>query len=552
MLRSFFSLAMLSASRQAAFRRAVVVHLVIVTAGALVVHVRGPDAAPILGQMLLIAGIVEGAILIGWRLTQLPKSQALEFLLVSPMNPRWVLLAEAAVGLTRLALVTLAGLPILALLAASGSKHDLNNTFITPIDLGPLLIMPFTWGAVTGLGLTTWAYEPLAVRRWVERGTVVMILIYLIVGVLAIDHLRIWLEWLPKFTLPIGADGITIDIGWLLLRSFEAFHIYNPFAMMDFWLKLPEHRVLGLDRMIGLEIASLVTIALLLVRSSARLKGHFHDRHYKPIRDPGSADRGTMGDKPLSWWAVRRVTEYSGRINLWLAAGFGLIYAAYTVAGPAWPPWLGQRVFLLVEHVGGIPAVAASLIVLAAVPASFQYGLWDSNAQDRCRRLELLLLTGLEGRDYWDAAAAAAWRRGRGYFGTALILWLAAWWAGKMDICQLSAAVAGGTVLWGLYFTLGFQAFSRGLQANGLGSLLTLGLPMVVVGLSYSNWSNLAEFLPPGNVYYAAARSDMILPMIGSLLMAAAALALARLGLARCDHDLRRWYDLHHGQRGIE
>ena len=48
----------------------------------------------------------------GWRLTQIPKSQALEFLLVSPLRPRRLFLAEALVGLTRLALVTLSGLPL--------------------------------------------------------------------------------------------------------------------------------------------------------------------------------------------------------------------------------------------------------------------------------------------------------------------------------------------------------------------------------------------------------------------------------------------------------
>ena len=63
---------------------------------------------------------------------------------------------------------------------------------------------------------------------------------------------------------------------------------------------------------------------------------------------------------------------------------------------------------------GGIPVLATALVVLAAVPAAFQYGLWDSNTPDRCRRLELLLLTGLTARDYWEAAAAAAWRRGAG------------------------------------------------------------------------------------------------------------------------------------------
>ena len=61
--------------------------------------------------------------------------------------------------------------------------------------------------------------------------------------------------------------------------------------------------------------------------------------------------------------------------------------------------------------------------MLAAVPAAFQYGLWDSTDQDRCRRLELLLLTDLSGDDYCHAALAAAWRRGRGYFVVAVVLW---------------------------------------------------------------------------------------------------------------------------------
>ena len=70
--------------------------------------------------------------------------------------------------------------------------------------------------------------------------------------------------------------------------------------------------------------------------------------------------------------------------------------------------------------------IATALMLLATVPAAFQYGLWDSSAQDRCRRLELLLLTRLDARDYWEAAAAAAWRRGRGYFAVAVLLWAAA------------------------------------------------------------------------------------------------------------------------------
>src|SRR5579862_7858155 len=119
----------------------------------------------------------------------------------------------------------------------------------------------------------------------------------------------------------------------------------------------------------------------------------------------------------------------------------------------------------MVDSAGGVAGLTTGLVLLAAVPAAFQYGLWDSNAQDRCRRLELLLLTRLEPRDYWNAAAAAAWKRGRGYFAIALMLWCAAALAGRMTFTQLLVAVAVGETLWGLYFALGFRAFARGARA---------------------------------------------------------------------------------------
>src|SRR6266481_3342893 len=118
MLRSFFALAAQSPGRQQAFRQIVLAHLLLVTGGAGALHAYALSAgnnaagAPILGHLLLITGIVEGAMLIGWRLTQLPKSQALEFLLVSPLRPRRVFVAESLVGLVQLTLTTLAGLPI--------------------------------------------------------------------------------------------------------------------------------------------------------------------------------------------------------------------------------------------------------------------------------------------------------------------------------------------------------------------------------------------------------------------------------------------------------
>src|SRR3954466_972935 len=133
MLTSFFALGMVAPNRQRAFRTAGIAHLALVSALAAAL-VRSPAALPLAGQVLLIAGIVEGAVLVGWRLTQLPQSQALEFLLVSPLQPKRVFHGETAVGLARLALISLAGLPVLILLALAGR--------ITPEDVPVLLVMP--------------------------------------------------------------------------------------------------------------------------------------------------------------------------------------------------------------------------------------------------------------------------------------------------------------------------------------------------------------------------------------------------------------------------
>src|SRR5262249_53704162 len=216
-----------------------------------------------------------------------------------------------------------------------------------------------------------------------------------------------------------------------------------------------------------------------------------------------------------------------GRINLWLAGGFGALYALYLVAGDGWPAWLGKRVFQMCDGAGGPAALATGLVLLAAVPAAFQYGLWDSSAQDRCRRLELLLLTDLRPRDYWDAAAAAAWRRGRGYFALALLLWAAALLGGRLTLGQALAAPAAAVLLWGLYFALGFRAFARGAQANGLGMLLTVGLPLAAFGLGRLGWPHAAGWLPPGMVYQAASGAGLGW-LLGPVLAAALALAVGR------------------------
>ncbi len=531
MFAPFFALAAVSPGRQVAFRTAVVLHLFVVGGAAWLVAVPNPRAAaPWLGHLLLIAGIVEGAALLGWRLTQLPKSQALEFLLVSPLRPQWVFVAEALVGLARLALVTLAGLPVLVLLCVVGCFDHL--------ALLLLIVMPFTWGAVAGLTLTVWAYEGLGVRRWGERVMLAGILAYLAVGVLAGEHLQQWLAWLPAV--------------WQqrVLHVALGFHVYNPFGLLGAWLAGDPW--VPADWTVTLELVALGSLLVLGARGACRLQGHFQDRHYRPALGRRERRRTSPGNRPLAWWAVRRVSEYSGRINIWLAGGFGLLYALYTVAGPHWPAWLGRQVFQMADGAGGIPALATALVLLAAVPAAFQYGLWDSSAQDRCRRLELLLLTHLDGRDYWDAAGAAAWRRGRAYFAIAAVLWAAAVIAGQLAPVQAAAALASAVLLWALYFALGFRAFARGIQANRLGTLLTLGLPVAAVALYRAGWPALGGLVPPGAVYGAAGRLSGLVLLPGPLLFAGLTLLVGRRTLADCDRQLRQWYERHHGQKVLD
>jgi hypothetical protein len=407
---------------------------------------------------------------------------------------------------------------------------------IEPLDLVVMVAMPTVWGLVAGLGLTVWAYETRLVRRLGEVAALLGILVYLTVGVLAGERLRAWLDALP----PTLSDP--------LFDAFRALHTYNPFAVMAFWFdSVNGVPAVARDRAVLVGSVGLLAAGVLFLRGMGRLRGHFQDRHYRPIDSSRSAQTAQIGERPLSWWAVRRVMEYSGRVNIWLAGGFGVVYAAYLMAGDHWPAWMGQAVFQIFERMGGAPALVTGLVVLSAVPAAFQYGLWDSTVQDRCRRLELLLLTNLNGADYWHASLAAAWRRGRGYLSVAGLLWLAILVSGRAPPAQVAASVAAGLVLWGFSFVVGFGAFSNGVQANGLGSLLTLGLPLAAAALYRTGVPALAALVPPGAVYTALSEPPTWAWLPGPLVTAGATLWFARHFVGSCEGHLRTWYDQNQG-----
>jgi len=519
---------MTAPNRQLTFRRSAVLHVLIAfVLGIVLAQSRSPQQVIYFAHAMLVLGIVEGATLIGWRLTQLPKSQALEFLLVSPLQPKPVFLAEALVGIARFSLISLTGLPVFLTLWFMG--------LLQGSDIVPLLAVPWTWGILTGLVLTGWAYESVWIRKVGDIVAIGSVIVYLVVGVLAAERLRDWLQRLP----PV--------LGKAFFDLFQGFHQYNPFGILQYWFAPDRVPWLAIERLIWLQSLSLLAVVLLLFRCAYRMREHFHDRHYKPIDSSRVNQSALIGDKPLSWWAVRRVMEYSGRVNIWLAGGFGIVYAAYIVAGDAWPPWMGRLVFQLFEKMGGAAVLATGLVVLSAVPAAFQYGLWDSTTQDRCKRLELLLLTDLQGGDYWHAAAAAALRRGRGYFYVALILWLALLIAGRVTPVQVLASLAAGIILWGFSFALGFRAFASGRQANGLGSMLTLGLPLVTWGLLRAGLPGIASLLPPGAVYLPLAYPLQLTWCIGPIVLASVTLLMIRRTIENCDRDLRIWYDRNQG-----
>jgi hypothetical protein len=173
--------------------------------------------------------------------------------------------------------------------------------------------------------------------------------------------------------------------------------------------------------------------------------------------------------------------------------------------------------------------------------------LWDANAQNRCRRLELLLLARLEGRDYWDAA----WRRGRGYFAVALLLWATAVIAAQLSVARAAAAAAAGVLLWALHFALGFRAFARGIRANGLGLSLAVGLPLAAFACDRLGLPAVGELTPPGAVFCAQTEGTTLLWVVGPALAAGLMLLVGRRALSFCVRDLNAWYDRSHGARAL-
>jgi hypothetical protein len=499
----------------------VVLHLSVLAMTLLMLAVnRSGRLFSIMGDAHILLGIVEGALLVGWRLVQWPKSQALEPLLLANLSSRSVMAGEQSVGIGQLLLLAISGVPVLVLASVLG--------WVDPVSIVLLPIQTLIWGGVVGFGLVVWAYESASVRRMGERFVGGMMTAYFLLGGLAGEHTLSLLR-----SVPIVGDRIVEGI-WLI-------HTHSPFAVLH---RMESGDPTGWLSLVAIDAIGVGLVGLLLIRSAARLEPHYVDRHYKPISEKALGNRGLIGDEPLSWWAVRRVGEYAGRVNLYLAGGTAVLYAAYLVLGTYWPSWLGQRIFLVFEQNGGVATMSTVLIILAAVPAAYQYGLWDSSKTDRCRRLETLLTTDLNGVDFEGASWSASWSRGRGYFYSALVLWLAAGISGRMDWMQVLTAMGAGWLLLILYFVIGFRQLAVTGGGTTVGFVLCVLIPLAVWGMIRIGAEEIARFLPPGMIYLAGSRP--VEPMetgLVLLLLLAAGVWYLRRTLLQFDADIRRSFE---------
>jgi hypothetical protein len=537
----FFELAGRSPTRRKAFLQLAVVHVVCLGFVAVLgvwghsQRVELPTAARAttprlvewLGWTLLVAGIVEGALVVGWRLTQLPKSRALEPLLLSPA-PAWqTLLGEQLVGLVQLLWISLAGVPVLAFLVGRG--------YLPWEYAAAVWSLGFGWGVFTGVALAWWAYEPDAVRRWGERVILGGVAAFLLFFGIFSEHSRLWLARLPG------------DLGWHVERWLHWSNRNNPFDLVHRIALAVEPLADELSIMaIGLSLA----ILAMMVRTSLRLKAHYLERNYRPRGVLAGAVRPPVGDRPIAWWAVKRVNEYPGKVNLYLAAGAAVLYATYLIVGDAnWPTTFGRQVFRVYEAAGGVAGFGTVLALLAAVPAAYQYGLWDSSIPERCKRLETYLPTKLNAFDYLHASLSASWNRGRGYFVTAVFLWLAAAAGGRLTLAALLVAVACALALFLLYFAIGFRAFASARGNTSLGFALTVVLPLAAWALGGNGFPSLAGLTPPGSVFFAISSGRIDRSALAAVAaMIGVALYLLWQACRTFDGEIRTWYDRHLGR----
>ena len=444
-----------------------------------------PEAVEALAWTLFVVVIVAGGVLTGWRAAQFPKSRAAEFQLVLPVADAAVLAGEMLPGMLRTALVVLAAAPLVA--AAWGAG------WIGAAETAALLAIPLAAGWLAGALLAVVAYEPPWVRRLIERLVLAAILAYLVLFGLA-----------GAWFLPWALDAwssLTAQSPLAAVDAESVLRYFNPFRLLG---GLGQAFDEGLAwRVAGVFAALLAATALCFWRLAARLRPHYLEENYGLPRRRGRYERG-IGDNPLSWWTARRVSRFQGNVNLYLAWAVSGLYCGWIFLADDWPAWLGGHLLRRIETYGGAAQLAAAAVQLAIVGAAFLDGLWDSSLQQRLGRMELLLTTPLDGRQYLTASAVAGWTRGRGYLLAALAVWIASAAAGRISwgTCCLLCLVSANYAL--LIFAVAFRNFghfSSERFAAAWGLTLSLLPPLLTWALFSLGLRNAAAATPLGTIF---------------------------------------------------
>lgn len=494
-----------------------------------------------LAKAQLLIGIVTGGCLMGWRLAQLPKSRALEFTLMAPGSDWELIGGEAFSAALRTFVVLSAPLPILLVAYGAG--------WIGATQAAAIYAVPIAAGCLTGLGLAVAAYEPPWVRKLIERLLLFVILAYLVFcGLLGATFVpwisQQWAEW--------QLTSNTMSTALAVIAAL------NPFGLVNDVAQRPE--LVGAVRVAAVVLLLLTLSLACLCRLVRRLRPHQYEENYERQFD-GRAYRQSVGNRPLSWWTARRVSRFKGNINLYLAWATIGLYSSWLVLADRWPPWLATQLLWTIESYGGGALLAAAAVQLAVVPTAFLNGLWDSNEQQRARRLELLLVTPLAAHHYLAASVTAAWGRGRGYVLALLVLWAAALQSGRIDATTMITLLAVAGIYFLLSFAVMFRFFARTDGDNDVtirGIFWSIGLPLLTVALYQSGaWAMFAAS-PLGAVYLLTlpetARHELLgasLTTLTQVTWAAQAFyltlsaVLLRRALSCFDRDIRDWFAGH-------
>lgn len=490
---------------------------------------------------LFFAAILIGGALTGWRVTQFPKTRAAEFLLVAPVDDGVWIVGRLASGMLLTACALFAATPLMAGMWGAG--------WIDAPQAVAMLVVPLTAGWLAGIGLASVAYSSVRLRVGLERLAMVGVTLYLVLfGLMG--------GWFFPWFLRTWQDntGITAAVWY---RPAEALRFFNPFRLLGMLGQSPTGEAGLTGRIVGVVLILGLVAAALTWRLAYRLRDHYVEENYGP-RFRKKEYRRPVGDHPLSWWTIRRVSRFRGRINIYLAYVTIGLFTAWMLYGEVWPPWLAYETLYMFETLGGQAMLGAFALQYALVATAFLPGLWDSTPQQRASRFELLLVSPCEPSEYLLAGAAAGWTRGKWYLGAMTIVWTGAVFAGRIGWGAWFCLHAVAAVYCLAYFALAFRNFTRLTTERDVGLWglgMSVGFPCLTVALFWLKLPIAAACTPLGAAYLLALpvavaerQTGLFWPLLWGLitltqiLWAVGGINLLEHTLARCDRDLRAWY----------